>query len=200
MKKETKNHLLTASGLKPLDIQLKLSDNAPIPSKAHADDIGLDITAVGIEYDSENDAYIYHTGISLASDKHYGVYIYPRSSLYKKDAILCNHVAVIDSAIYRGEILLCFKCRTSLTTRIATARSEEFFNGIRRGLSQDEALKIADEVAAKIKSNAMKYAPYDIGDKIAQMIVFANADVNFIIHEGDWETTTRNGNGFGSSD
>lgn len=187
------------SPLKHNVIEIKLSDNAVLPAKQHKEDIGFDITAIGVEYDKEHDAYIYHTGISMASDEQHGVYIYPRSSIYKKDAILCNHVAVIDTATYRGEILICFKCRTSLSTRITNARIESFMNAINNDNDIETAKRISDEVADAIKDNPMAFAPYQVGERIAQMIVFEHSDIVFMPHEGEWEDTSRNANGFGST-
>ena len=37
----------------------KLDENAVIPSYAHYGDVGMDMTAIDLEYDVEHDAYIY---------------------------------------------------------------------------------------------------------------------------------------------
>lgn len=45
----------------------------------------------------------------------------------------------------------------------------------------------------------MAFAPYQVGERIAQMIVFEHSDIVFMPHEGEWEDTSRNANGFGST-
>lgn len=193
-------HLLEAVGLQPLNIPIKLSDGAVLPFKAHDGDVGLDMKAIGVKYDSEHDVYIYSTGISMASPVHYGGFIFPRSSIFKKDAILCNHVPVIDTATYRGEILICFKNRISLAQRALMAQQETFFEALEKNTDNQEALSIGKKAKEEILNNPMKFAPYDVGDKIAQLVIFAHTDVNFNIQEGEWETTQRGDGGFGSTD
>jgi dUTP pyrophosphatase len=84
----------------------KLDPNAVIPSKAHASDAGLDLTAtskgLGISYIE------YGTGLAVEIPAGYAGFIFPRSSVSKKDVMLANAVGVID-APYRGEIKLRFK-------------------------------------------------------------------------------------------
>ena len=108
-----------AVGLAPLNIKFtKLDPRAVIPTYAHNGDVGMDLTAIDVEYDEKNDMYIYHTGLGFESDFHYGQLLFPRSSNRKTDAYLCNHVGIADSAIYRGEIMLCFKNRDSIDIQI----------------------------------------------------------------------------------
>ena len=92
----------------------KLHPDAIIPSYAHDGDVCMDLAAISVEYDKEKDMYIYHTGLSFESDFNVGQFLFVRSSNRKTDAYLCNHVGIADSSIYRGEIMLCFKNRTSL--------------------------------------------------------------------------------------
>ena len=62
-KKETLN-------MKPVNIKFKkLNPNAVIPSYAHDGDVGMDMTAISVEYDEKRDMYIYHTGLACESDK-----------------------------------------------------------------------------------------------------------------------------------
>lgn len=120
-----------AIGQTPLEIKLKkLDKNAVIPEYAHDGDVGMDLTAISVEYDREHDMYIYHTGLAFETNKHYGIFLFPRSSNRKTDAYLCNHVGIADSAIYRGEIMLCFKNRTSLEVRAEIEKSRVFFSNV----------------------------------------------------------------------
>ena len=96
----------------------KIREDAVIPSYAHDGDLGMDMTATSIEYNAKMDCYIYGTSLAFATDMGSGVLIFPRSSNRKTEAYLANSVGVIDSALYRGEILFCFKNRTSFETRI----------------------------------------------------------------------------------
>ena len=88
----------------------KLSEDAVVPSYAKLDDAGLDLTAVSMEYNAENDQYIYGTGLAVEIPKGYVGLVYPRSSNRKTDAYMTNHVGVIDSG-YRGETMATFKQR-----------------------------------------------------------------------------------------
>ena len=148
---------------------------AVIPSYAHDGDVGMDMTATSVEYDAEHDLYIYHTGLSCETDKGYGVFLFPRSSNCKTDAYLTNHVGIVDSAIYRGEIQFRYKNR------------KPYRKSFREWLS--------GEVDGK---RVFKYAPYDVGDRIGQMVVLPYPRVEC------WEfnelsTTERGEGGFGST-
>lgn len=85
----------------------KLNENAVIPTKAHATDAGLDLTAISCDID-DNGAIVYGTGIAMEIPEGYVGLVFPRSSIAKKDMMLSNCVGVIDSG-YRGEIMTKFK-------------------------------------------------------------------------------------------
>lgn len=85
----------------------KLDPNAVIPSKAHPEDAGLDLTAVSSKIDKYGN-YVYGFGLALEIPKGYVGLIFPRSSVYKQDISLANCVGVIDSN-YRGEVRAMFK-------------------------------------------------------------------------------------------
>lgn len=91
----------------------KLADEAILPNYAKPGDMGMDITAISMEYDKTRDCFIYHTGWAVEIPEGYGMFIAPRSSNRNTEAYLPNHVAIIDSG-YRGEVLICFKNRTRL--------------------------------------------------------------------------------------
>lgn len=187
----------------------KIDERAVIPSYAHDGDVGMDLTAISVEYDKELDMYVYHTGLSIETDKHYGILIFPRSSNRKTDAYICNHVPVIDSAIYRGEIIICFKNRDSLRQLALEARTFEFMNSMcgiptkANGFkiekrSSDETMKLAVNAWNDVMENPMDFAPYEVGDRICQMVVISYPEVN--ITETDKLSETKRGNkGFGST-
>lgn len=88
----------------------KLHKDAVVPKYAHDGDAGMDLTAVAWKYDSENDAYVYHTGLAMEIPEGHVGLIFPRSSNCRTNAYLTNSVGVIDS-IFRGEIKAVFKNR-----------------------------------------------------------------------------------------
>lgn len=198
-----------AIGIKDLTIKFKkLDDRAVIPFYAHNGDVGMDLTAIDVEYDDKLDMYIYHTGLSFESDFHYGQFLFPRSSNRKTDAYLCNSVGIADSAIYRGEILLCYKNRDSIDSIAETKANAAMMDyyttcnvecddlqwWIRKGID------IYNETKDRVYNEAkeLKYAPYKVGDKIGQMVILAYPNVN-LIECDDLSSSDRGTNGFGST-
>ena len=110
--------------------------------------------------------YIYHTGISIESPKHYGVLIFPRSSNRNTDAYICNHVPVIDTAVYRGEIMICFKNRDSLNQIALKEEMDELLTSLQVYREPSDAVEEAYKAYDKAKEDPMKYAPYKVGDRI----------------------------------
>src|SRR6056297_2596838 len=84
----------------------KLSPDAVIPGYAHEGDAGMDIFAINKEV--SEDFIEYKTGLSFEIPECYFMLVFPRSSVSKKDMIMANSVAVIDSS-YRGELKIRFK-------------------------------------------------------------------------------------------
>lgn len=188
-----------AIGLANLEVKFKkLDERAVIPFYAHDGDVGMDLTAISVEYDADNDLYIYHTGLAFESDYHYGIFLFPRSSNRKTEAYLCNHVGIADSAIYRGEIMLCFKNRTSLRQIALESRTIAFFNAIEDGKSVEEATKESADAWFEAFKNPMLFAPYKEGDRVAQMVVLPYPDVKLKEVENLTETD-RGSRGFGST-
>ena len=84
----------------------KIHPKAIIPKYANEGDAGMDVIAVDRVI---TDKYVqYHTGLSFEMPEGYGCFIFPRSSISKKDLVLCNSVGILDSG-YRGELLLRFQ-------------------------------------------------------------------------------------------
>jgi dUTP pyrophosphatase len=86
----------------------KLHPKAVIPGYAKPGDAGLDLTAIAMLTEPENDVIAYYTGLAVEIPEGYVGLIFPRSSVSKKDIMLSNCVGVIDSG-YRGEIVFKFK-------------------------------------------------------------------------------------------
>lgn len=195
-----------------VDISLlvkKLDERAILPKYAHDGDMGMDLTAISVEYDASLDMYIYHTGLAFETEKHLGALIFPRSSNRRTDAYLCNHVGVIDTAIYRGELTACFKNRDSIRQIALESRLFEFTNSL-VGIptqtnnftikirSTQEAFDNSVKAWNDVMDNPMDFAPYKVGEKICQMIVFPYPNV--IVKEVDnLSETDRGENGYGST-
>ena len=210
------------TGFNPLeekiDVKIKLlNENASIPTYAHTDkdtgenegDIGMDIKATSVEYDPVYDQYIYHTGLAFESPKHYGMFLIPRSSNRKTDVYLTNSIGVIDIAIYRGEVLFCYKDRISTYERknifahkafIRTLVEAKFWSWLnpyrlikKAYLAYKKALNNIDYMTKNLE-----FAPYKVGDKIGQLMVFPYQDVKFEKTD-ELSKTSRGENGFGST-
>ena len=177
----------------------KLDKRAVVPTYAHDGDVGMDMTAIDVEYDKDGDFYIYHTGLAFESPKHYGILMFPRSSNRKTDAYLCNHVGVADSAIYRGEILFCFKNRTSLRQVALESRMISFWNAIENGKSVEEATKESTKAWLDAFKDPLLFAPYKVGDRIGQMVVMPYPNVK-LIEKKRLSETERGEKGFDSTD
>lgn len=128
----------------------KLSPESQIPFYATDGSAGMDITAISVEYDSEHDRYIYHTGLAFQLPAGYFMYIMPRSSNTKTEGIMLNSPGLLDTD-YRGELLVCYKNRTA-----KQLLGEEFV------------------------ANPMAYAPYTVGARIAQIMILPYPKINFI--------------------
>lgn len=179
-----------------IEIGVFLGENASLPEYAHiervnnnviAGDYGLDVKSTDIEYNEEGDFYIYHTGLYFDLPEGTALLIYPRSSNRKTDAYLCNHVGVVDWT-YKKEVLICFKNRTSLEVRKAMKKIDFLINSD----SKEDAVNKINELTL----NPMEYAPYNIGDKIAQFAIIEYKNVNLVQLK---EMPNGNRDGFGST-
>ena len=153
-----------------VDVKFKLEDGVELPVSAHDGDIGLDVYAVDVEYDYENDCYVYHTGIKCETPKGYGAFLMLRSSNYKTDYYLANMVGLIDTATYRGEIILKFKRRTSI---LETMYVDAMLHWLRmpwykRMFTKYE--KIEQKYADIYQKAIDMEKPYEVGKKIGQLV------------------------------
>ena len=81
-----------------ITIKFKLLDDAAeLPQYAHDGDNGMDIKAVSVSYDINNDSYKYGTGIACESPEAVGCLVMPRSSNSTTDSYLTNSVGLVDS-------------------------------------------------------------------------------------------------------
>lgn len=91
-----------------MDIKVKkINKDAVIPSYAKLGDAGMDLTAISKEYKEDGQYVKFGFGLAFEIPLGFVGYIFPRSSICKKDMILSNSVGVIDSG-YRGEVSAVF--------------------------------------------------------------------------------------------
>ena len=198
-------------GLIPMEVKFKkLHENAIIPSYAHNGDVGMDMTAISVEYDEEHDMYLYHTGLSFESEYNIGQFLFPRSSNRKTDAYLCNSVGIADSAIYRGEIIFCYKLRDSAETIIEREAMKQFIFSLQMSQMMDSTvnsgnhIKYSIELYEKVKNDIrediknLKYAPYKVGDRIGQMVFMVHPTIK-LREYNELSDSSRGSNGFGST-
>ena len=105
----------------------RLTENAVAPVKAHATDAGLDLTCTSVDTEINECGQlilVYHTGLALEIPEGYFGAIVPRSSIFKKSLMQCNHFGVVDSN-YRGEVLV--KMRTTTDVIPAVYKPGERF-------------------------------------------------------------------------
>ena len=169
------------------------------PKHAHPGDLGMDVTAIGVEYDKEYDRYLYHTGIYCETEEGDGCFLMPRSSNSKTNAQLGNGIGLIETYNYRGEFIFAFKNRRSLW-------DEAFQRAIwkwamlpwYKRLFTDFS-KMLDAEYVFCKENALEWAPYKVGDRIGQ-IVWNKFPKNIHIQIVDeLSETARGAGGFGST-
>lgn len=149
----------------------KLSDDAVVPSYAHDSDAGLDLTATSKDYDDHGNV-VYGTGLAFAIPKGYVGYLFPRSSVSKKDLSLANSVGVIDSG-YLGEVIFKFKPTPYYTMNDDVG----FFTSLPLDFLEN----------------------YNIGEKIGQIIIMPIPKVTLEVVD-DLGTSDRGTGAFGSTD
>lgn len=148
----------------------KLSDKAVIPTYAHDGDAGMDLTAVSYEYNKEYDYWEYKTDLAMELPKGYFAFILLRSSNSKKDVYLCNGIGLCDS-IYTGNYTLRFKYRD---------KTNKFINAIKKLFGKEQK------------------PPYEIGNRIGQIIILPYPHINFQIVD-ELTKTERGDGGYGST-
>lgn len=190
----------TKSANKKNEITVKFLKNPaiPMPSYAHMGDAGLDVIATGVDYLSDIDAYVYHTGLYCESDSNICCFLMPRSSNRNTEAYLTNGIGLADTVQYRGELCFTFKNRTSIETMAtlnALHRMHDMYLLERLFVSFDD---IYYDEFDKICEHPLTYAPYEVGDKIGQL-VFMNFPTVKIEEVDELSETERGENGHGST-
>lgn len=179
----------------------KLYNDAQIPKYAHFGDMGADLYAYSLKYDKEKDLYIYGTGIAFESCENIGALGLVRSSFKEKDFILTNHVGVLDTNIYRGEIMYVFRPRIDAKTYI---KNKAFDAWVKLPWYKKLKKNSFDIIHKRIENDFYFYeeyldrAPFFIGEKMGQLVFIHYPTVD-LIETDTLSDSVRGTNGFGST-
>jgi dUTP pyrophosphatase len=159
---------------------IKAVENAVIPAYAKPGDAGLDLTAVAIRYDHEDDFIEYDTGIIVEIPEGHVGLVFPRSSISKLNITLTNSVGVVDSQ-YRGTIRARF--RVIGDYEAYTGNQEMLDKGIFKHYTSKR--NFCEEI-------------YKPGDRIAQLIIVPYPTIEFE-EVTEASETERGKGGYGST-
>lgn len=149
----------------------RLNENAVMPKKAHPTDAGFDLVATSREID-EYGNIVYGTGLAVEIPDGYVGLAFPRSSVSKYNLVMANSVGVID-AHFRGEMKFKFK-------------------------SVFKVYNCAKGIDNLFQDNAGVVYPYNVGDRIAQLIIMPIPEIEFEETE-ELTATDRGDGGYGST-
>lgn len=178
----------------------KLSDKAEMPRKAHPTDAAFDLVATSRVFDAQGNA-TYGTGIAVEIPYGYAGFIFPRSSIARTDLALSNAVGLIDSS-FRGEILCKFKPTLVYIDKDSHGEDENDYDGTdQTDLStQDVTFHGRSEDYPDVCEGYLPFRPrvYEVGERIAQILILPLPEVYFIEAETLSETD-RGAGGYGST-
>lgn len=157
----------------------KLTENAVLPTKAHPTDAGFDLTATSRAIDEYGNV-VYGTGLAFEIPDGYVGYIFPRSSISKKDVALTNAVGVIDAG-YRGEVTFKFKIA------IRACKIKE---------SNGKYSYVPN--ASTPETNIPIHEGYAVGDRIGQLIIMPLPEIE-LEEATELSATDRGTGGYGST-
>lgn len=180
--KETKKKKVVKKSALVVKIK-KLHPDAVIPAYAHSTDAGMDLTAISKKFDDHGNV-VYGFGLAFEIPKGYVGLIFPRSSNYKTGMWLTNAVGVIDSG-FRGEVTAKFALKhNGIMPSKLWHRLKYLFTGYIRNCG--------------VISNYNATGSYNVGDRVAQMIIMPYPKVKFQEVE-ELSETERGEGGYGST-
>ena len=156
---------------KVLPVKVYREDKSqPLPIYSKEGDACMDVYATRIEYDSEKDRYIVHTGLHFELPDNYEMELRPRSSNSKTEWYIPNAPGTLDWG-YRGEMLVIFKSRTSNNIINCIGYLGETLNPIIKTNESTayNALVDAHSTYNDIKDNNV--FPYKVSDRICQLLI-----------------------------
>ena len=173
------------NGQKELKVRIKkLHPDAVIPKYAHDADCGMDLTAVNKEYDNYGNV-VYGFGLAFEIPKGYAGFIFPRSSNYKTGLLLSNCVGIVDSC-YRGEVMAKF---SMLKSNVVPARLLDRIRWFIKGHFDRNV---------PMNGNYCGLGSYNVGDRVAQMVILPYPKVTFE-EVDELSETDRGDGGYGST-
>lgn len=172
----------------------------PLPVYGKEGDACCDVYCKSVEYDSEKDRYIVHTGLHFALPDEYEMELRPRSNLTKTEFYIPNTPMTLDWG-YRGELLVIFKGRTNKYLLSAFKELKDtvrFMLGIKNH-SLDNCSQDFDKAVYEFPYRSMT-DDFE-GDRICQLLVRRREKIQWEEVETLEElgTTERGEGGFGST-
>lgn len=198
-----------------MNVKVKiLDDNAKLPVYSTPGSACMDVTCTSIGYIKDIDTYIFHTGLAFEIPENHVMLIFPRSSNRKTDFYMPNSVGVLDSD-YRGELMILFKERNGYFVENSAVVFKHLISKLYDNFKTYNELDIIDfENAIEVnfpklkinndanriltKDGSMKPTPYQIGDKIAQIMIIPYHQIEFEV-VNKLSATKRGEGGFGST-
>lgn len=186
------------------DVSVKVwreDKSVPLPTYGREGDACCDVYAKSIEYDSDKDRFIIHTGLHFALPDEYEMELRPRSSNTKTDFYMPNSPGTLDWG-YRGELCVIFKNRTSRQLIRIISTFGNAFNDIVTRVKHENAhnsiMCARQEFNKLIKKEG---CPYVKGDRVCQLLVRRREKITWDEVETLEElgTTERGTYGFGST-
>lgn len=168
-----------------MEIKVYNAGSQPTPAYQTDGAAAFDLYANSLKLNEDYGVIEYGTGLRFEIPEGYYGKIVPRSSIYKKELILCNHSGVVDSD-YRGEVRVIFRHVRS------------------RGHVVEAASALENNGPSFYKywlENNFYPGVYKIGDRIAQMMILPVEQVNIVEVDSGFllGKTARGENGFGST-
>lgn len=194
-----------------MDEQVELNNNVsvkvwredkriPLPKYGKEGDACCDIYCKSVEYDSDKDRYIVHTGLHFALPDEYEMELRPRSSNTKTEFYVPNAPGTLDWG-YRGELLIIFKGRTNkyLVSAFKELKDTVRFMLSIKNHSLDKCSQNFDKVSCEFPYRPMT-DDFE-GDRICQLLVRRREKIQWEEVETLEElgTTERGEGGFGST-
>lgn len=171
-----------------LNVNVKrLHPDAVIPTYATDGDAGLDLTAVSKEYDKFGNVS-YLVGLAFEIPKGYAGFLFPRSSISKKDLSLTNAVGVIDSG-YRGDVGMKFKPTACFMDWLEKTEYQAKHTSDFVGFPEMKNSASIDDVVLE---------EYEVGERIGQIIIMPVPKVTLVEVE-ELSDTERGTGGYGST-
>lgn len=191
----------TLSELDNVEVKIWREDKSiPLPMYAKEGDACMDVYAHSIEYDSERDRVVVHTGLHFALPKDYEMELRARSNLTKTEWYIPNDPGTLDEG-YRGELMMIFKRRThSAIIDCISCINESLDNMVdTNNLLACDAINDSHHA----HENVVKYSdfPYKVGDRICQILIRRKENIvwNLVSTKEELGTTERGDGGFGST-